>query len=355
MIVPSPRPAAAALIALLVSTGAMADDECLKGSWEGKLGASTVTLEFRADIDSDGAVGRYYYDRRPADLLLAIDADDPEHWQERDGAGRVTGRWIFSCSDDQLGGTWQSPDGHRTLSLAASRAADFDRRRLDALAPVASPRKDAQSHAYETLSIPGLPDVAALRLPGSTPGVVRINAELMAFLRDNVGQALECSSFGRLRGSDWSHHAGMEVVAWFDDAVSLRLSAGGYCGGAHPYEDTGYRTFRLADGEPFHPSVWLSGEHSTKIEPDSPLGAELKRRYLAEHDDLSECTDVLDFFTDAVALDPAGLRFPSSAPYVSRPCEDDVVIEFDALRPFLSDSGRQAIARLHGSATPPPH
>lgn len=353
MSVPKIRCTVAIALALLASVAAAADDGCLDGSFEGTLGTATVSLEFRPDFGRDGMVGRYYYDRRLADLLLLADEEDPARWQERDPAGQVTGAWQFDCTGDHLGGRWTSPDGRRSLTLAATRSGAFDQRRLDALTPLATPRTDGQGHRYEALTVAGVPDIVSLRLPAALPGAARINAQLFAGLREDVGRALECGSYGRARGADagWSHHSEVTIAAWFEEAVSLRQSSEGYCGGAHPYGDTGYRSFRLADGEAFHPSAWLADDYPTTIDRRSPLGVELKRRYLAERGaDDAECFEALDFFPDFVALDPTGLRFPSSAAWVSRPCEEDVVIEFDALQPFLSAAGRQAIARLRTAA-----
>ncbi len=352
------RLAVAVVLALPATAARAEDDECLNGSWEGKLGATTVSLEFRPNHGSDGTVGRYYYDRTLADLLLVADDDDPEQWQERDAVGRITGRWQFDCAGDRLGGRWQAPDGRRTLKLSAARTPSFDQRRLAALVPTASPQHDGQGHTYEALTVPGVPDVAALRLPGTAPGVTRINAQLLANLREDVGRALECSTFGRLWGPDagWSHHAGTTVAAWFDDVVTLRTSSEGYCGGAHPYGDNGHRTFRLSDGETLRLSAWLADDYRTSIDRESPLGEALKRRYLERRaDDDATCWDTLDFFPDFVALDPGGLVFPATAPYVSRPCEDDVQVDFDDVQPFLSEAGRQAVARLRGAAAAAPH
>ncbi len=337
---------------LAAAASAHAETDCLEQTWRGTIGGNAATFEFTQVDEERGLVGRYHYGHRLADLLLVRDGPG-RRWKELDPDGGHSGWLVLDCKGEQLMGQWQSPDQRKSLAVQATAVSDdYGQRRLEALAPKVAKRLSLDGHRVEMMSVPDV-DVGFPRLVGSGPGVAKINAELLREAKVAAENALDCLFQGRAtRGKDhgfeYAHEA--TVRLWNAAYVVIESGDAGHCGGAHPFHEGSVTTYDARTGEKEAMEAWLQKAYVSDIAITTPLGRLLAREYLGSEPDAQarDCLSDLHFEGGRIAPTAEGLSFRPWVPYAATPCEEDVVLPYKAVRPFLSELGRaRAKAFMH--------
>ncbi len=276
--------------------------KCLDKTWKGTIGSHEITLYFDELPGESAPAGYYYYGTSPHDLVLIAEASKPGRWKEMDANNKVTGYLTVSCEDAQLTGTWSDPAGKTALALRAESTNEpYAQRRATAMQPIASGPFVFGRFKYETLRSPHYKEVAGsneiktVRLLGAGAGIAKINAALRERLDEALQTSIACSSLGRIsrgRDSDFEHASEQHILDWNDQFVVLAETSGGYCGGPHPYADSGVNIYRTETGALEDMSSWLTPTYASGISRSSRLGRLLLERYQkTRNPDERECVD----------------------------------------------------------------
>lgn len=336
---------AAACLCTGIARAAEPPPPCELGIWAGKVGHAEVRMEF---IESgDGVVGRYYYRQSLADLLLRRDAAAGD-WQEIevdvDAKGKTTGRLLLRCAGDSLTGQWRAPDGARTLPLALKRSAEgYGQHRIAGLKPPAVKPARIEGFRATPLTVPGLAEMQGVQINLGDARFAKLNAQLWTHFVGEVDQAVDCVGQGMMRygpAHDYEYASTTELLLGGTALVVLSYSAGGNCGGAHPFGGSGATVRRIADGEKVEVKRWFRGE---ELEPGLD---KLLRREHAKAIDEPECAAVIRFDPSSAWPGPNGMVFQPWTAYADRLCVHDVELPYAMVRRYLSPEGKAALANF---------
>nr|WP_297530083.1 hypothetical protein [uncultured Roseateles sp.] len=350
-----------AMAAVLSPLAAQAAEACDKGAWRGTLGTTAVSMELNPAENERPAIGRYYYRGALGDLTLMLDAKSGE-WQERDAREKQTGRLKLSCDARTLSGEWRSIDGTKTLPIAAVaiKESDYNASRKAALKPISVKAAQIGGRRYEALTLPmpggrngssdATPDTTqvGVRLIGTTPAISTLNATLWDKAADAVLDHVDCMAQGRReRGPEAGYEASQtqKVVAWNAAFVVIDTWNEGYCGGAHPWHGNSVTTYRLDTGTEADVASWLKSELRKEIPKDSRLGKLLVKAYADSggNGEDAECRDEVSWMGSSIHPEPKQLVFHTQASYAMTPCAEDVALPIDAVWPYLTPAGQQAL------------
>ncbi|MRW92786.1 hypothetical protein GJ699_22565 [Duganella sp. FT80W] len=338
------------MLAALLAPAAHAD-ECLEQVWSGTIGTIPVTLDFSETGDSWHYRGRYHYRDNLAELYLAPDAQAGK-WREYDAQGRQTGQLELRCAGGKtLTGVWRTPAGDKQLPLSAAPGQSDAERRIRNLKRQLSAPIAIGANSYRKVTSPGIKDFYSVTLQGDGAGIQALNQQLQEMVASNLGDIVECASLGIMRdgpGHPWKNTITTGIIAWTADIVVLSREYTGYCGGAHGYGEAGGETYAVATGKPEDLRGWFSGAWPIgSYHPGIPRRT-LQELVWKEYEQInSECQAQVSF--DRAWPTAEGVVFhPSANAYIDRPCEEDVLIKWQALAPFLSATGTQRMNGLRG-------
>jgi hypothetical protein len=257
-----------------------------EGTFQGTLGTSKIIVQLvEPQEDMEGDTGRetsrYSYLPKTRDINLVLKADDgalsfeetllPLYMYGDEGTAdkRVTGRWELRVSAEQAKGSWQSPDGKKTLPIALSRVAEISRAE-------AGPERNLPIATYDELwaktlsfsdagvakrfgavEIRWVKDSAfgiTFPLLGAFPDEARkaaANAALLAAHHRDVVRYRECKNGVPI---DWLPENDMpefhyEVSYASPTLLSFSEAGSVFCGGAHPNNYITPITYDLTTGE----------------------------------------------------------------------------------------------------------
>ncbi|WP_157522194.1 hypothetical protein [Mitsuaria sp. 7] len=339
---------------------AHASSACDKGAWRGTLGTSPVSIELNPAEDERPAMGRYYYRSSLGDLTLVRDARTGE-WQELDAAEKLTGRLTLNCDANTLNGEWRSVDGTKKLPIAATatRNDDYNAPRKIALKPTVAKTGQIGGRRYEVLTYPVPGTIGTrgakldtthggIRLIGTTPAITTLNATLWGKAVDAVIDHIDCMAQGRReRGPEAGYESSQTqtVVAWNAAFVVVDTWNEGYCGGAHPWHGNSVTTYRLDTGAEADVSSWVRSDWRSEIPKDSRLGKLLVKAYADNggNGEEAECRDEVRWMGSSIHPEPKQLVFHTQASYAMTPCAEDVALPIDAVWPYLTPAGQQAL------------
>ena len=359
------------LTALTAAVPAHAEDAkpAWHGVWQGTIGA----LPVQVCLDKGGGDwkhGVYFYLSRKKPISLDHESDGS--WSERAGSGgKESGRWVLAASPNgDLRGQWQN--GSRILPIALTRTGGKEGQE-DActsrafIAPLVqavktiTKRKARERFIYSELIYDVGSNFSDVSISGfsyapTQPGDKAINAALRLDPFKSVGDAdyLSCfqGSFGSLGTSGDFHFSNGPSMATRDYLV-VSKSAGGFCGGAHPYHDSFYITYDRQSGKEVKLEKWLAIPLPSSFQEEGSAASakrtERLKALIMKHFtfDGSECRgDVESAFSWQLGLTRTGLIFTPSLPHVAAACIDDAHVTFAELAPFLSPAGRAGVARL---------
>jgi hypothetical protein len=340
------------------------------GLWEGHVGRNQVRACFDSWDDSSGR-GSYYYLRYLEPIALRQDAG--ERWEEWVPGGEAGAEWHFSeLSGTRLRGTWRQ--GARSLPFALApvawdadeaespcASAAFLQPRLAggrvvteaaASGPLAPRSFPLTRHVYRPP--PHLADDVSLQtftIVEQQSGDRRINQALRSAMPDagGSGELAEClgMSIASL-GIDGAVERTIEPLMLTGSFLSATIATSSFCGGAHPSHWSSFLSFDRTTGEDLDLFDWI-GEARLDGE-DSSLPETLRTAVVARWTNAENVPECRQLFEGAeywaLGLDYAGLLFRPDFPHVATACEETVLLEWEALAPFLDDEGRANLARL---------
>lgn len=365
------------LFALALFTAAPADPPPVwQGVWQGTIG----TLPVRACLARRGesyTVGSYYYLSRLRTIRLEQQGGSRD-WAE----GYVTSngppapRWRFDAiGAEALAGSWNG--GGRTLPFRLTRVPGvvgedgpcgsllFNGPRLRPLR-VTSARATSDRVGYTKLTFdPGSAFVEigleTFALDGAGPATRRINARLR---KPFPAQSARGDWYECVAGGLAAHGADGDYDGDYDQTIAPVLitprwvaateSVGYDCGGAHPDSAVTSLTFDRSTGAEIDLHDWLG---PTAIERQRLSGIDrpvvtirpaLRRAILAQAQALDpECRAAsLDAAFWDIGLARTGLRFTPSLAHVEQACEEEKLVPWRVLAPWLSAAGKAGVASL---------
>ena len=353
-------------LALAVALPSQAATPPWHGVWQGTIGR----LPVRACLQQRGGDyqnGSYYYLRQLKPI--ALEHQDDGTWTEQAGGGEtVTGRWSVALTGGRLAGQWRG--GKATLPIALTRVAaaagEDDPCGSDAfMAPRVRPirvlTKPASKggFAYSVLTYavgPSFADVSitSFAFPPTRLGDAAINAALRIDPAKPDGDADYLGCFkGQLAslGIDGDFQFSYEPALVTPELMSVAVSAGGSCGGAHPSMSNKHLAFERMTGKAIDLERWFN-DHGLKpdvgLRPLTPaLKAVVLKHFPSGQDADADCREVVadsDYWD--LAIDRHGIAFDPSLPHVAQGCGDTAIVPFAELAPFLSPVGREVAGRL---------
>jgi hypothetical protein len=272
-----------------------------------------------------------------------------------------------------LDGSWNSPDGTRTLPIALTRVhVAGDDVACGAYAP------GAAHIAYDAPRVAGVEiiegedfahtltaaeaHVSSVQVPKDAPHAAAFNAAMRAWVVEQIGSYFECGDSmlnnGRLNGGDPDFETKREFEWQSGDWVVLNEWYSLYCGGAHPSSGVTYRTWNLADGKPVDLWTWIRKGKARcdngidcGYEPPPQLSELLHSK---AEDAGAECSDAIKDNT-YYQLRPVrtGIVFTTEFPHVIQACDTDIELSDAEVAPFLSAAGKRALASLRAPVSKP--
>lgn len=337
----------ALLLTFLACAHASAEPSSIDGTWHGHIGKSEVMVclgEFG---------GSYYYLKHLRGIPLRPEEDDKTrtHWRETEAKThafdpKVTGHWTLQlASPDTLEGKWASPDGAKQVTIEMTRlgpvdpvsgncGSEFNAPLIRAL-KIGRTAADFEGHRYQVLASSTGTSVA---LPATSAGLRKINGFALAWLKEQVVNAYGCAVTG---GEDWSPTLQPKVWSrrWL---VLIDTLPDTYCDGPHSDWSITSHNFDLTTGAEVDAWTWLKqGEESVaQAQGDQP--PQRLRALLEKLNPRDDCDNY--FWARPPYPTPEGLIFGTSYPHAARACEDDILVTYKALMPYLSAAGK-AVAR----------
>jgi len=352
------------LILAALAALALAPAGVPQGLYDGTIGDLPVRLCLAEER------GAYYYRSRLVPIVLSPVEGSPGVFGEGYGK-KEPSLTLRGAAGGALGGEWRS--GSRRLPVRL-RSIPFDKDefeddpcgsqafqapRLDGVRIVRSEVVQAgQGITLLTLDTRGhFPDfsVVSFQLPGGGPAVTRINRRLF--------EAFQESDEADWKGCDRNGLSGGGLGASYDVELKLTLATrrwlavmergGGWCGGAHPDSYSTPLLFDRRDGREVELLDWLSpravdrqvleGMAEPYLTLTTAFRADLMRRY--RHDE--ECTEVVTETEGwSAELRRQGIAFVPSLPHVVQACEEEALLSWAALAPWLSASGEAEVRAL---------
>lgn len=334
---------------MLFAVAARADDWAGVGLWQGSIGTRQVSVCF-----NDERLGAYF-DRNTMRLIaLAADKARPGVWKEEGGA-----LWnVLHVSSDTLSARW-SGIAFTLKRTGSSGCADpaFNAPREKLSAPQAGDLRTIDGRTWRPVAVKGLfiPEfeISTVELLDSTPGILAINAELRRFLP--ATEAAVAEFFSCMHGQlgtypqDGQSSLMLEPTLWTAALVSVRSIRSWSCGGAHPDFDRAVFLWNARTGEAIDVARWFKDDIVGRAEPGKshPVGKALVRTITALPI-RGDCREVIRA-SESFDIAPAhgGMIFtPSDVPRAVPACEDEILVPFDRLKPFLTPEGAAMIGLL---------
>jgi hypothetical protein len=358
---------ATACAALILGAGpGFAQDWAGAGLWRGQVGDQPVTACF-----NDETHGSYYYQKQLR-LLTLLAEKDSTGWKEAVDGDRATGTWrTLSVKGDTLTAQWSDPAGHHPLAVKLTRLARtdcsdlaFDGPREKLSPPAAQPvrRIDGREWRPWVVKAPYIADfeistaeLLDAGLPDKAPGIAAINAELRRVLPATDKEKDEFFSCNRQNiatyPQDGSQSITLEPTLWTDDLVGARKVTSWSCGGAHPDFAQRFLLWNARTGKPIDIATWFKDGTVSAADADDAHKTSQPLTDLIAADprfDGDPCNEAVRE-TATFGLQPGHqgmIAIPTGVARAVRSCEDEVVIPYDRLTPFLTDAAAAMAARL---------
>jgi hypothetical protein len=342
-----------ASLMLHAGTG-MADEWAGVGLWQGQIGDQQVTACF-----NDAGHGAYY-DQKEMRLVTMISAGaNAAVWKEeaRDQGG---GQWnAVAVSGSTLSA--RRSDLMVTLKRIGPSGCfnpAFDAPREKLSAPQAGAPRDLDGRTWRPVVAKGLYipsfelDTAELLDP--SPGIAAINAELRRVIpatQAAVADFFSCNrnQFG-MYPQDGEVSVTLEPTLWTDELIGVRKIKSWSCGGAHPDFDQGFFLWNARKGEAIDVATWFKDGIVRHADPGKSheVGKALADTIVAHLRGDGRCIEeVRETKRFDVAPGHRAMIFvPSGVARAMRVCEDEIVVPYDRLKPFLTDEGAAIVGRL---------
>lgn len=359
------------LIASLAMAHAAEPPPAYAGVWSGTIGKSAVMVCLSSNTS------QYYYRKMRKGLVLnGADATDPFKALEaglRSGhlhlleqkspvpgqPDTVTGRWQMQPGAvGELVGTWSDSAGQKTWPVRLQRLNPSGPQAQEQWAedcPSAyfQPLKDAvhwttkpAAFAGKSYQMMSTPFADALQLPAEMPAARKINPMAQAWLKEQAVALYSCRINGGT-GEDWS--AALAPKGWNDKFLVLEDSLSEvFCGGAHGNASLGISTFDLDNGAKVNTWGWIKGgQKAAEVAVDKDYQPTLSRlrALLEKHNPRTDgvCGEAAPQMS---IFDPyptaKGLVFNTHFFHALRACNDEIILSWKQMAPFLTPAGQAA-------------
>ena len=343
------RPLFFSLLSLLPFGYAVAgtDPVSLSGVWQGKLGNADIVACFN-QAGADSANGSYYYVRHKTPIQLTRQAGQSS-WTESGN----TGSWSLGApAGGHVDGTWRSPKGGAPLALALTSigeagsenacGSDAYNRPLENLPALQIGKtQDFEGKKYRNLRIA---DVVTIELQGAGDGVAKVNQKLRAILPRKVEDIADYFATRRQylgsMGAATEDETSAAPVFWSSRWITVNFYrwAAGYGRSGISLD---YRTWDLRSGDEIQLWDWFAPKSA-----DGGLYRVLPERlqkYLFKGVAIDkECRNGYKGEGEyRVSLTASGIEFWEEA--FGTGCEQDFVIPYAKLGPFLTPQGKAAL------------
>lgn len=377
----TPRHTVLGMLTLLLagSASAAASVPAWAGVWHGSIGPYPVQVCFEHN-DAGGDLGWYYYLRHRQFIGLSPEAKARAGggvWLEDQADKHVVTWTLDGILPKRLTGTWAA--GGKTLPITLERAGTpgvADRPcTSDAFhAPRELPPKrvfspatlDGIGYRSVRLEVPNGDAIThqGFELLGTGAAVERVNRALNPKLPQTAAELADFYSCSRSTlnvGGPGEYDETTRPTLLTRSWLVAETTESGFCGGAHPFVGTQYRTWNLVTGAAVDPWTWFDSETVTltrhpgegknpgysEVKVGATLGRILEKKW--SHDD-ADCADVMS--ADAhptLMLRPGktGLLFTPVLPHVIYACTEDIEIPYAQIKRFLNAEGKAAVASIH--------
>lgn len=336
------------------------------GVWHGSIGRLPVIVCFDTGYDGGGR-GSYYYRKHllPIPLWLKKGKD---RWQERPTGEDSTAGWQFhQVSPKAIKGEWSDGKRRMPIRLVPMKWQSDETPYMPCEAPafmeprlaggeVVMEAGDANGIAFMAHEYRNPPHldvgVRGASIFEEKPGDAAINAALARYVPTGTvnDDWVECMSGALMaHGSDGYFDRDASPTLLDDAFVTARIITSLYCGGAHPSHWTEHRVFDRQSGEEIDLETWLN---AAAVQDNGYGSIELTEAFRAViianwSEGPVECTAEAKTrgFWD-LELRSDGISFIPSMPHVMAACADPTFLDWSKLEPWLSDRGREGLARI---------
>jgi hypothetical protein len=336
------------LVAALLAAGTACAQQC-DGTWDGRLGAAPLMLQFNWD-----RLGWYYLGTALSGAVLRPIESTPPSWDEYDEQGHRTATLRLSCQGEALSGERTSVDGQRS-AVSARRVEDatYNRRRLAAAELVTQRALPEHGRVLEVATVRGLPQLETVRIRQPRGAEVAVNARLRAALLQQLDNHLQCQALLRAQGQ-FEHPGGdsftLQRLAWNGSVLSLQFWLHGLCGGTDAYASPQQYTFDTTTGQELPLARWLQADYAEGVAAGTPLHDQLVlpqilrgRRKLEDLPASRRGCAAYELAEKAVprGVEEDGMVFGFDYSEAMASCGLAFVLPWARLEPFLSDDGRR--------------
>ena len=317
----------------------------VEGVWSGTIGANKVQVCFNGSNESV-----YYYLRHKAGVRL----EQPEEksngllWLEKvhDAKSwdwKTTGTWKLNPPlGNSVSGEWVGLDKSLPIQLRLlSRNTTYSC--ADSFyAPIIS----AIHPKFGSAVINGRPirtietdSGNAFIVPDDAQNSKLINRFTQSWIESQAIESFNCRLNG---GGGW--HKELTIQSWTHSWLILQdLLPDTYCGGAHGGWSIGKVIIDVQTGKFTNSWLWFTS-NTNGIDNDTNARSIRLRKLILKRNPRADCDDPM--FLRHPFPTNAGMAFPTGYSHASRACEDEVVIAYKELTPFLTQLGRAAIQSL---------
>jgi hypothetical protein len=318
------------------------------GTWTGTIGKAKINACFQGDD------GSYYYLKYL--LPIGLKNANGNVWKESD-----TYEWVIeTVTDTSITGKWVDLKKNSSqpikLSLLGSCSDDEDNSEsacgcnlfnnpIEKLPPVKiDTAKNSTQLPYRTFSLQsGNIDMVWFELMGGSSTIKKINQVICKGYPPNANEFFSCrrgtlAAFGSV---DAEYGSTIKPYLITSRLLVVSKSENGFCGGAHPFSGVTYSTFDLVTGDEVSVSSWVQSiEDNEKfrslILSQNPIDT--------TDPDNKECNDMLlENSSFSVRLDTEGLVFYTEFGHCCQACDEEFLVSFQELAPFLTEEGKNAM------------
>ncbi|MFC5488618.1 hypothetical protein [Dokdonella soli] len=344
----------------------VSEPEARLGVWRGTIGTQPVMACLARPPLGET---QYYYLHHGFSIGLSAVSTDGAIWVEGD-AEKPKATWkLKPVSGDRLDGEWSDADGQRMLPIRLTRIAvagdpgsGCESGNTALQIAFNAPRVAAQKLKVEESSdhfrtVSALDNhVSMVELPDGMQNANMFNKATRDWLRDQITEYYGCMLAAPNGGEfyeklELDFHAGPWLVV--QESYSID------CGGAHPNGGiAGFETWNLATGERVEPWTWIHGSKVDCNDCGYVAPADLNAIIIANaqrNKDDDECASWVNE-SNRYLLRPAeqGLIFSTSFAHVMQACDEDILVPYAKLHPFLSKAGKTAVQSLVDAAAAHP-
>jgi hypothetical protein len=352
---------------LLAAPAAAQEPPAWVGLWDGMVGTYPVRLCMAVRGDQP-ARGSYYYLSQLEPIALT-EEDGEGGWVELGADFEPRAVWSFSeQTGTRLRGTWRQGTRSLPFDLKPVAWSENEWGGPCVSAAFSQPRWGGGRTVSEQARVAGLSYTRHVYTPPAhfagdlalesfsikpeqlgDPAINQTLAALVPMPGDTIDEEImQCMAYAiAANGVDGSFEQSIIPKMAVGPFLTVEISSGDYCGGAHPNHDLYHVTYDRTTGAEVDIDGWFGS-------PDANGGVvtppELRAAAMAKwpaSEDLAECREyAAEVAYWNLELTRDGISFTPSFPHALKACEEPALLTWSELAPFLDAEGRAGLARL---------